>query len=135
MSRGIPKTPAIQQKSTDVHVTPVNPYDTPTQPIASDTVSKNTTPAKPIPAAPANPHAANTSTHRNVIVQRPHDVADDYFFIGHNAFVGQFKYDVPVSLPIEVIEHMRTIMRVTHRPGPDGQIQTHTSNAFAVMDA
>lgn len=130
MPRGNNTTP----ESKDVR--PVNPYDEPkTEPaaLAAATMVEGAAPSAPISTGPANP--GNAPTHRDVIVQRPHDVTEEYFFIGHNDFTGQFKYDTPISLPTVVIDHMRTIKRVSHRPGPDGQIQGHMSNAFAVMDA
>jgi hypothetical protein len=113
---------------------PVNPYDTPN-------LEEGVTPEKPAKATKARQEKEEVKeevkpeTHKMVIIQRPHGVQDAYVYIGFNNFEGQFLYDTPISLPVEVVDHLRQMRGVEYRPGPEGQPIPSYHNALAVMDA
>lgn len=83
----------------------------------------------PIEAAAAAPQ------FKKVIIQRPYGVTDSHIFIGFNLFEGQFAYEQPVNLPVEVINHLRSLRRVEYRPDESGNPTPSYSNMLSVVDA
>lgn len=129
------KTP-VDQTKTDTQTaapTPVNPYDIPA-PVAAAQLAEGQHPSAPVP--PHQPIVVDVEapTHKKVILQRPPGVTDSHMFIGFNNFEGQFPYDTEISLPIEVINHLRAQRRVDYRAGDNGLPMASYSNSIGVMD-
>lgn len=79
--------------------------------------------------------AVAAPTFKKVIIQRPYGVTDSHIFIGFNLFEGQFAYDSPVSLPTDVVAHLRSLRRVEYRPDEQGNPTPSYSNMLSVVDA
>lgn len=109
-----------------------NPYDVPA-PVAAAQMTEGETPSAPVPPH-AQPVAVEAPTHKKVILQRPPGVTDSHMFIGFNNFEGQFPYDTEISLPVDVINHLRAQRRVDYRAGDDGTPRASYSNSIGVMD-
>ena len=74
-------------------------------------------------------------TRKRVIIRKPFGTTDSHIFIGFNNFEGQFAYDAPVFLPVDVIEYLRSLDRVEYRADDDGNPQPSYSPMLAIIDA
>ena len=93
----------------------------------SETTPENTKPAKAAKAeAPAT---------QRVILQRPYGVTDSHTWIGFNDYGAQVQYDVPVTLPTAVVEHLRTCERVEYRADEKGNPVAAYSRTYSIVDA
>lgn len=72
---------------------------------------------------------------KKVIIQRPQGASDSHLFIGFNEFERQVAYDTPVSLPVEVIAHLRRQRVVEHRPDESGKVVPTYANMLSIVDA
>lgn len=125
------KQPVDQSES--AAPTPVNPYDTPA-PVVSAQMSEGQPPSAPVPPHQTIVADVEAPTHKKVILQRPPGVTDSHMFIGFNNFEGQFPFDTEITLPIEVINHLRAQRRVDYRAGENGLPLASYSNSIGVMD-
>lgn len=86
------------------------------------------------PAARAK-KAEAAPTHQRVIIRKPYGVKDSHIFVGFNQFEGQFAYDKPVKLPIDVVAYLRGLERVEYSPDDTGSPQASYSPLLAILDA
>lgn len=105
----------------------------------SDIKPKDTkAPETPAAVAPevVAPAPVVEPTTKRVIIQRPFGEKDSHKFFGFNEFGRQVQFDVPVYLPVGLINHLRyACKRVEYRADEKGNpVPTYTA-AYSVIDA
>jgi hypothetical protein len=89
-------------------------------------------PGRPPKEEAAQPQPAK---FQRVIIQRPYGEIGSHIFIGFNDYERQVAYDVPIDLPVEVVNHLRSLRAVEHRADDTGRVMASYSNMLSVVDA
>lgn len=72
---------------------------------------------------------------RRVIIQRPADNKDIAIPLGFNGTFSFYPFDVPVSMPADMVAFWRTQKEAVTTPGEDGKPVTTYVNKLNITDA
>lgn len=72
---------------------------------------------------------------KRVIIQRPADNKDIAIPLGFNDTFGFYPFDVPVTMPAEMVTYWRAQKEAVTMPGEDGKPITSYVNKLNIIDA
>lgn len=72
---------------------------------------------------------------KRVIIQRPADNKDIAIPLGFNDTFGFYPFDVPVTMPAEMVAYWRAQKEAVTMPGEDGKPITTYVSKLNIMDA